>query len=115
MLKNSYVGCCHWSGLTVQNSLYYGSILHLNSHLDIPRAAVKCSVWKCGTQRDVEGDSPGMMGGTVHKAVCAAIVSALSAVQCSCFWQTDGGVSKKGISIFSFCKIISGQFGELFY
>lgn len=52
-----------------------------------------------------------MAGGTVHKAVCAAIVSALSAVplcvpiyyvQYSCFWQTDGGVSKKGNLIFLF-------------
>lgn len=88
----------------MQNNLYYGSILHLNSHLDIPCAAAKCSGWKCGTQRDVEGDSPGMVGRTVHKAVCAAIVSALSAVQYSCFWQTDGGVSKKGNSIFFFLQ-----------
>jgi len=30
----------------VQNNLFCGSVLHLNSHLEIPCTAAKCSGWK---------------------------------------------------------------------
>lgn len=71
----------------------------------------RSAVGGSGMLRDIEGGSPGMVGGTVRKAVCAAVGSALSAVplcipidhvQYSCFWGTDGGVSKKGDLIFLF-------------
>lgn len=102
------MGCCHWNGLTVKNKPYCGSILHLKSHLEIPCRAAQCSGWKwC---RDIEGGSPGRVGRTVHRAVCAALLSALPlcisiySVQGSCFWQTDGGASKKGNFNFYFLR-----------
>lgn len=61
-----------------------------------------------------------MVGRTVHRAACAALLSAaplcipIYPVQSSGFWQTDGGVSKKGNFNFSFCSMVSRQFGESF-
>lgn len=60
-----------------------------------------------------------MAGGTVHKAVCAAIVSAVPLASPSTtvlmllanrWWC----LKEKQLG-FSFCRMMSGQFGELFH